>query len=90
MRKYLCLIENIKCLQAHSECNGMPRIVKKRSEIVCRKCGLIISDREFDIFQKKIKRWSPEAPISYLFTDIGLNTLINNKKIHRNNFTRYQ
>ncbi len=79
------------------ECDGSPIIVKERGEIVCRKCGLIINDREFNVFQnnkktfnqKEInKRWRTEVPISYLLPEIGLNTLINSKGINNTDLKR--
>ena len=79
------------------ECDGLSISIKERGEIVCRKCGLIITERDFDIFYSNVKtfnekeknqRWRPEISISYLLSEIGLNTLINSKRIYNKDLKR--
>ncbi|MFO8017145.1 MAG: transcription initiation factor IIB family protein [Promethearchaeia archaeon] len=72
------------------ECGGSVVSTHQRGEIVCRKCGLVVSEREIDLNHSGVRAYSKQekdkkartgSPISILMPDIGLSTVIDRSKI---------
>ena len=72
------------------ECEGNTISVQEKGEIVCRQCGLVISERIVDVShsdkraftkQEKQRRERTGSPISILLPDMGLSTVIDKKNI---------
>ncbi len=72
------------------ECEGNTISVQEKGEIVCRQCGLVISERIVDVShsgkraftkQEKERRERTGSPISILLPDMGLSTIIDKNNI---------
>ncbi len=72
------------------ECSGKIISIPEKGEIVCRQCGLVISERTLDIShsgkraftkQEKESRERTGSPISILLPDMGLSTIIDKNSI---------
>ncbi len=72
------------------ECEGNTISIQEKGEIVCRQCGLVISERIVDVShsgkraftkQEKERRERTGAPISILLPDMGLSTIIDKNNI---------
>jgi transcription initiation factor TFIIB len=72
------------------ECEGNTISVQEKGEIVCRQCGLVISERIVDVShsdkraftkQEKERRERTGSPISILLPDMGLSTVIDKNSI---------
>jgi len=72
------------------ECGGKVIPLHDKGEIVCRQCGLVISERIVDIShsgkraftkQEKENRERTGSPISILLPDMGLSTIIDKSNI---------
>ena len=67
-------IETSECL----ECGGKITFIKEKGEIVCNRCGLIISEKNVDNFnsrmlvynQEEIKKTSYSRHLQDIFSDI--------------------
>jgi len=64
--------------------------IQQRGETVCKQCGLVVNEKEVDIFHSGIRAYSKQekdkkertgCPISILMPDIGLSTIIDRTKI---------
>jgi len=72
------------------ECEGNTISIQEKGEIVCRQCGLVISERIVDVShsgkraftkQEKERRERTGSPISILLPDMGLSTIIDKNNI---------
>ncbi|MFX0049313.1 MAG: transcription initiation factor IIB family protein [Candidatus Hermodarchaeota archaeon] len=72
------------------ECEGNTISIQEKGEIVCRQCGLVISERIVDAShsdkraftkQEKERRDRTGSPISILLPDMGLSTVIDKNNI---------
>lgn len=72
------------------ECGGGTISIQQRGETVCKQCGLVVNEKEVDIFHSGIRAYSKQekdkkertgCPISILMPDIGLSTIIDRTKI---------
>ena len=72
------------------ECEGNTISIQEKGEIVCRQCGLVISERILDTAhsgkraftkQEKERRERTGSPISILLPDMGLSTIIDKNNI---------
>ena len=72
------------------ECGGGTISIHQRGETVCQQCGLVVNEKEVDIFHSGIRAYSKQekdkkertgCPISILMPDIGLSTIIDRTKI---------
>ncbi|GAG81033.1 unnamed protein product, partial [marine sediment metagenome] len=72
------------------ECEGKTISIQEKGEIVCRQCGLVISERIVDTAhsgkraftkQEKERRERMGSPISILLPDMGLSTIIDKNNI---------
>ncbi|NVM43591.1 MAG: transcription initiation factor IIB [Candidatus Lokiarchaeota archaeon] len=72
------------------ECEGNTISIQEKGEIVCRQCGLVISERIVDVShsdkraftkQEKERRERTGSPISILLPDMGLSTVIDKNNI---------
>jgi len=72
------------------ECEGNTISIQEKGEIVCRQCGLVISERIVDVShsgkraftkQEKQRRERTGSPISILLPDMGLSTIIDKNNI---------
>ncbi|MHA1459918.1 MAG: transcription initiation factor IIB [Promethearchaeota archaeon] len=72
------------------ECEGNTISIQEKGEIVCRQCGLVISERIVDVAhsgkraftkQEKERRERTGSPISILLPDMGLSTIIDKNNI---------
>jgi len=72
------------------ECGGGTISIQQRGETVCKQCGLVVNEKEVDIYHSGIRAYSKQekdkkertgCPISILMPDIGLSTIIDRTKI---------
>ena len=72
------------------ECKGKTIPIHEKGEIVCRQCGLVVSERLLDVShsgkraftkQEKERRERTGSPISILLPDMGLSTIIDKNNI---------
>jgi transcription initiation factor TFIIB len=79
------------------ECEGNTISVQEKGEIVCRQCGLVISERIVDVShsdkraftkQEKQRRERTGSPISILLPDMGLSTVIDKNNIQNPDLKR--
>ncbi len=79
------------------ECEGNTISVQEKGEIVCRQCGLVISERIVDVShsdkraftkQEKERRERTGSPISILLPDMGLSTVIDKNNIQNPDLKR--
>ncbi len=72
------------------ECYGHTMTIPERGETVCKQCGLVITEREVDIYHSGIRAYTKYdkekkerngCPISILMPDIGLSTIIDRSNI---------
>ena len=91
------IIENYEPYELCPDCNGNIISIKEKGETVCTQCGLIINEKELDIFHNERRAFTQEEmvkkcrtgfPVSDLLPDIGLCTLIHTKNIYNSDFKR--
>ena len=79
------------------ECEGNTISIQEKGEIVCRQCGLVISERIVDVShsgkraftkQEKARRERTGSPISILLPDMGLSTIIDKNNIKNHDLKR--
>lgn len=79
------------------ECGGPPISAYERGEMVCRQCGLVISEKCLDTTHSGVRAFSKLEyekkartgnPISELSPDIGYSTIIDRKDIKNYEFKR--
>ena len=79
------------------ECGGKIIPIQEKGENVCGQCGLVINERNVDIFhsgkraftrQEKEKRERIGSPISILLPDMGLSTIIDKNNINNPDLKR--
>ena len=95
--KITVISNNVLKYDVCSECYGNLYNAEERGEIVCRKCGLIIEEKELDFshperiaFTKEDKNKKDRTGplISPLLSDISLTTRVSNKNVFNQNLKR--
>ncbi|MEE9378700.1 MAG: hypothetical protein V3V33_11780 [Candidatus Lokiarchaeia archaeon] len=91
------IIENYERYDLCTDCNGNVISNHEKGEKVCTQCGLIINERELDLFHNEKRAYTQEQiekkyrtgiPISELIPDLGLCTLVYTKTIYNSDFKR--
>ena len=82
--------ENVIVHKYCPECKGYIIYVEEKGETVCDQCGLIITEKEFDVSHPETRAYTRDEKsmrertgilISPLISDLGLCTIINDKNI---------